>query len=193
MSARRGLTLVEVVVVAGILLVLAAILTPVLVRAKRAGDEAHSRSNLRQIYLGLEMYRESNGKLVEYGPAVAMGLPELLMIQDVVHEVVPGRSAWRSRCCCHPQGSTGHPDYSRYRTDYEEYFHTEDSWIRYVTRWKDDSIYVQDSHCNGRRVDTYSRNGEAVKLLGVRLNGKIETRIARKSKGDPGEFWHGSP
>jgi prepilin-type N-terminal cleavage/methylation domain-containing protein len=190
MRHDRALTLVEIVVCVAIVAVLLAVVTPVLVRAKRAGDEAHSKSNLRQIYLGLEMYREQNDKKVEYGSAVDMGLPETFMVQDVIHQIVPERKVWRSRCCCHRDAPTGAPDYKKYRSDYAEWIHTEAIWRMYVKKHQGDSIYVADFHCNDRSLALYFPMTEPVKGLGVRLNGSLETRQRPVSISSVQEYWN---
>lgn len=58
MKSRRGFTLVEMLVVIGIILVLAAILFPVLTAATRAARKAACMSNLRQLYMAQKMYSD---------------------------------------------------------------------------------------------------------------------------------------
>lgn len=53
-------TLVELLVVIGILAVLAAIVLPVMSGAREAGRKASCQSNLRQIYLGVQQYVQDN-------------------------------------------------------------------------------------------------------------------------------------
>jgi len=53
-----GLTLIELLVVIGIIAVLAAILLPVFVQARRKGYQAVCQANLRQIVLAVQMYAE---------------------------------------------------------------------------------------------------------------------------------------
>lgn len=59
-SRPRGFTLVELLVVIGVIAVLISILLPTLSRAQSAGRTTTNLSNLRQIGLALAMYRNDN-------------------------------------------------------------------------------------------------------------------------------------
>lgn len=54
---KRAFTLLEVLVAIGIVLLLAAIIFPVVTRAKEAGYRAESIAHLRQVGTGIELYR----------------------------------------------------------------------------------------------------------------------------------------
>ena len=64
-TARKGFTLIELLVVIAIIAILAAILLPVLGRARESGKRASCRSNLRQMGIGSFMYAsdDSHGYL----------------------------------------------------------------------------------------------------------------------------------
>lgn len=57
-SKRTGFTLIELLVVIAIIAILAAILFPVFLQAKRAGQAAGCKSNLAQLYKAMRMYMD---------------------------------------------------------------------------------------------------------------------------------------
>jgi prepilin-type N-terminal cleavage/methylation domain-containing protein len=59
-AGRRAFTLVELLVVIGIIAILIAVLMPVLARARAAGNRAVCLSNVRQLYTGILMYSQEN-------------------------------------------------------------------------------------------------------------------------------------
>lgn len=185
----RGLSLLEILVAVGVVMILVSLLLPVIANARQEAYRTRSLTNLRQIYLGLMLYREDADAKADFGAAIDMGLPEALMSSEVYLKVVPSKQVWRSPCCCHKDSSSGHPDYVRYKTDYWEAFHTQDTWATYSTKWLGDAVLVGDYHCNERDLDLYSP-WAPVRGLGVRLSGKAETRNRQIRIADLEAFWN---
>jgi type II secretory pathway pseudopilin PulG len=186
LKPQRGISLLELVVVTGILLLLAGILLPALSRAKQGAKEAKSKGNLRQLYLGLMLYRENYGEKVEYGPANLMGLPDGLPASEEQRaEVCKTRELWKSPLCCHRDVPTESSP-----MDYVEYMSLGPSWTKYVTENEGAAVCLVDMHCNEQGVKLYAPGGRRVKMIGVRLNGSIETRERRLPVSHFDSFWN---
>lgn len=94
---RRGFTLVEMLVVIAIITVLAAILLPVLSKAREKGSQANCAAHVRQIALAFLMYAED----WEGGPPDANWLLPLEKFTD-------GKTIWRCRSHDNPSRPTSY-------------------------------------------------------------------------------------
>ncbi len=70
---RRAFTLIEVLVVLGIVAVVAALLVPVFVSSKRQAGERVCHSNMRQIWMAAKLYQESQTEGRDAGSIEEMG------------------------------------------------------------------------------------------------------------------------
>lgn len=77
MRRRPGVTLTEVVVVLGIVLILYAMIAPAVFSARLRGREAACASNMRQTWQALQAYRDDYGEFPNFRP------PEQLQPQYV--------------------------------------------------------------------------------------------------------------
>lgn len=64
---RRGFTLIELVIVIAIIIILAGILFPALLSAKRKASQVKCMSHLRQVGLAIQMYANDNDNLAPIG------------------------------------------------------------------------------------------------------------------------------
>ncbi len=64
LARRRAFTLVELLVVIGIIAVLAGILFPVFAHARARGQQTHCAANMRQVHTALVAYSEDHGGLL---------------------------------------------------------------------------------------------------------------------------------
>ncbi len=97
---RRAISLVEVLVVVGILAVLAGLLVPVFGRARHAAREAVVVENLRQWHHAITLYRMSQGSGEGYGSLEALGIPDCITWFDSTLGL--GDRALLSPCGRHP-------------------------------------------------------------------------------------------
>ncbi len=98
---RRGFTLIEALVVAGVLAILAGMLFPALGRARRKGRDAQCVSNLRQQYVGLHQFASSHGVYPMSPTILPKGkYPEhdsgwMHAVENQIGDVSRSSSAWR--------------------------------------------------------------------------------------------------
>lgn len=80
---KLAFSLIELIVCIAIVLVIAALAFPVFTSSKMAAYQATTRSNLRQLYIALELYRQGNDG-ADVGSLYALGLPPVSYYGQVI-------------------------------------------------------------------------------------------------------------
>ncbi len=176
-SDRRSLayTIAELLLAVGVVLLLAALLFPVLVRASQRSKETVCASNLKQIHLAIELYRGVYDGDGRYGSLAEMGMPRSL--KPLHPEFIDSQDAFKC--------SAGHvpPGFGAYLL----LFHSEEMdsqtprWPDYAKRYLEDAIIIADLNHNweaGHVMSPYKTRRAA----GLHLGGNV--RVLRKA-GDP--------
>ena len=173
MKTKFGFSLVEVIVVVAIVIVVAAISYPVFARVKEKSLEAKSISNMRQLYLAIEMYRaEYDG--IPYGSMEAMGLP------DSPTERWLGSSVAGLRPPMNPKSTYL---YYPVATEFDQRSPT---WEVYVIEHTSSTVLLADVHFNPLEpkgtYPSYQMNPDVEKyLIGITLGGSIRKKRASGS------------
>ena len=159
-AAARGFTLVELLVVIGIITILVGILMPTLAKVRQAGNRTACRANLHDIGSRLQMYlTESKGRLpyVNTMPSVQPPINNYPALVYVLAPYTHGPdAAYRCRDDRITQPSPGSPD------GYETYFDREGSSYQYSSMLA--SMYGGDSVTDKR---IYARRGDPSKTVFV--------------------------
>jgi prepilin-type N-terminal cleavage/methylation domain-containing protein len=81
--APRGFTLVELLVVAGLIALLAALVTPAVIRARAAARNAAIRTEIDLLHMAIMNYRNEYGSFPPCNSTIAVGTPMALHLQRV--------------------------------------------------------------------------------------------------------------
>jgi Tfp pilus assembly protein PilE len=177
----RGLTLVQTLVVLGILALLSSLTYPLIRAQVEKSKQRGCISNLKQIHAALMLYRETQGSTVPYGDASAMGLPTSLTDLEVagyielsnVRCTAPlgnyARGTWTSMFPVHGMDGTPPP------------------WRDYVEQYKEDAILVADF--NHDRAQHASSDFETHFAIGLYLGGHVRT-IQRVGDATERTWWN---
>jgi len=185
---KRGWTLIETLVVLGIVVVLAGLLLPVYINSKKSGEITVCKSSLRQIGQAIAMYRtEYDGQGV-LGKASAMGLP-LFPISSTLPAVLP----LSQQCRGHAKPPRMSPQGFHYRyvvgTDDRVGMET---WSGYVQKFGESAIIVMDLNHN-RDSSIVERPAEQKLALGVALDTSVRQVRRAGQPFDMSAFWHTEP
>lgn len=185
---RRAFSLVEVMVVLAILAVLAALLYPVLQKAKSSGNEAACTSNLHQMHVALQLYRDQWEGTDEPAHTWEMGLPDIRS-KNSFFEVI-------NRLHCqgysYPDGR-GNPGYvfhwplgsPGFGVDAGDVDKAQEEWKDYVANQGSASVTIfGPNHQTQTRISSLSLQ----RAFGVTLSGSV-LRYVRRGDLTQMEWW----
>jgi prepilin-type N-terminal cleavage/methylation domain-containing protein len=177
----HAFTLIEILVVIGIIALTAAIVYPIVTSSKEAANRTVCVSNLRQIYQAITLYRLNQDKDgVGYGEMYSMGLPPGL--RQIAEEGKIPREVFACRgkktmiidplyaVMWAPEGTVGRP-----------------SWAEYVQRKGDGAILLAD---HNHDLDGSPMGSPFVthRGVGVYLGGHVKT-VVKQGNWLANEWW----
>jgi prepilin-type N-terminal cleavage/methylation domain-containing protein len=176
---RRAFTLIEVLVCIAIVAILAAILVPVFARAKQSAYHARSVSNLRQLAVLINLYRDDQGGGAMTGNPDDMGLP----VGEAFFEIWTTKAAGLRA----PQRGPCAPfiDYLYYVPGYGG--NAWNDWAKYSEKVNGQVVLLGDFTFNSRKdieMNAYPKFG-----IGVFLDTSVKTRRRAANPTFPG-WWH---
>jgi hypothetical protein len=166
----------------GIMALLASIVFALSSSAKRAGEDAVSASNLKQICLQTLLYQEDNGGGGSYGSIYAMNLPPWPSDDEI-----PALAMLRPpRYQVHKSANMGQlyrelfvqPELDKQRI----------TWSNYSQRAQEKSILYVDPYVNDAGVPLRDNNYVTRRFLAVDISATLR-RIVKKGDWETRAFW----
>lgn len=143
-TKKSGVSLIELVTVLAIIMVLAAILLPVFVRARESAQRSASLNNLKQIHLAMTVYRQDwEG---DAGSAEGLGLPPLSPFSTAEAALPATEELWFSPCGRHKGGPSAHGR-GRLHAVYDFF-----EWRQAYAIGGESTPYILDFHCNDKSI-----------------------------------------
>lgn len=182
--------MVEALVVIAIIVTVAAITTPIISSAKHSGRITASISNMRQLYMAMQIYRSEYGGNDSTYEFYASGLPTSLYWSKEWFK--KDQQLWASPCGARrdvaqiPPLGTG-IGYISYVAKYYEpsiLEHSNKNLVGYLEEYRQNAVVLADVNCNDRRADLeallnpYSEKRVLVILLSGQLIHKIKRGVA---------------
>ena len=180
MKVKGAFSLVEVLVIIAIVAIVVAISFPVIQNTKEKAKEAKSVSNMRQLYVAIELYRVDYGG-IPFGTMGEMGLPPWPM------EKYMGGNVRKLHPPNRPEG------FSYYYYPFPEHIDRRNpTWEDYVRDHEGDTVLLADITFNPNRPSggypRYHMDPNVEKyVIGINLNGGI--RRKRASGGLDLKWW----
>lgn len=180
MKRRRGFTLTEILVILAILAILAALLFPALIRAKGRAQETRCASNLRQLFIAVELYRQ-DWETGEAGAFPAMGYPTPERYGDIQWKLF--KAGWEI-CPAAQQFRVpiGYFCLPAFQADYAQY----------AERVGSSAYVIVDYNHNDPSGLEFLYANKTIHVTGVRADGSIRSFRARGSMSYAlSPFWSG--
>jgi type II secretory pathway pseudopilin PulG len=173
--AKRGMTLIELSCVIGILFVLMALLMAVGIGAKDRANAQVSASNLKQIHLQTSMYQSEWDGDARYGSVYAMGLPPWPVADRIkaLHDLRPPKAP--------------HPATTHLGLLYWTLFTQPDldqmpmTWTQYASQECERSVLYIDIFDNEPSIPLDVGNHVSRRFLAVNCAGSL---VRKRGKGD---------
>lgn len=176
---RRAVSLIEVLVVIGIVCTLLAIGLPVIASTKESASKTTCRSQLRQIYVSIALYRTEYSGDGVYGDPSRMGLPPSSV---PIWTSLPISSQLKCKGPAPAYGNWAPPAYS-FR------WIPSDDWVPYSSKFESSSIILADYNHNAPGHPSFGGPHISTFGIGVNLEGSV---VSKKKKGlwDVLSWWH---
>ena len=169
-----------------IIICITALLTPVIARARRSSQIASSVSNLKQLYVSLQIYRTENDGVDGVYDYYALALPTRNYFNYFWH--AKDRKLWPSPCGYVPlriaapgvMGVQGEIYYASPTYDPELFRTGSNLDLKdYLQTYKDNAVVLIDIYCNDAEIDTYAMRAPFIKkrALAALLSGQIVNKI----------------
>lgn len=211
MARKKGFTVLEALIALVVLSLLVAVLYPAMAAAKQRAIIGTAVQRLRQIHIGIEIYRnewDGSDVFTSYRSFYTLGLP---VPEDPGYVQLPGVSpeVWRSPCASKPAdwmicATTGFPGLCgggivsyvahRYEPSIIDLPYADNAnrsmYSDYLVTYRGNSVLVVDVHCNppgtNMRAPFLKKRG-----LALLLNGSVVNKFAEGNAADL--RWYSEP
>lgn len=184
LTLRQGLTLVEVLVCLAVILVLAGVLYVASRGAVRSGHEVQVKSNLRQLALAVNLYRDAQGaSCADQGVGEEMCLPP-----EAIDPLYTLKLNWPARSSI-PMAAMilGPLGYARHAATSKGTM-SADWWSSHAAKMQSRSIPYADFHLSPNAAQATMDGMNMQSGIGVRLDMTLDERTRRQRLFLP-SFW----